>query len=722
MRLVQHPSLRSLKTRVTLAVLLVFVATLWTTLVYISQTLTTELKTLLWAQQYSTATLVASHINQELEDRLDGLQRTADIAEESMPAGPAAWQAFINEKPVLHALFNGGILVHGTDGTAIASYPVSADRVGVNYRDIDIIAAALDKDLASISSPIIGKKLKQPVFGMAVPVHDRQGHVVGALSGVINLGLPNFLDQVTVQGYAKTGSYYLVDPVRRQILASSEKDRIMEIFPAVGLPSAIEAALNGYEGTVDGVDRFGQERLMATRRVPATGWMFAISLPTSEAYAPIYDMQRRMGVIGVLATLLIGVVTGWIVWRRLAPMGAAAEALESMFSHQQVLQAIPVVRDDEVGQLVSGFNKMIRAVAQREAELRGIQAELEGTLNAIPDLLFECNLDGHVFTYRANRADQLFDEFGGIVGQRISDVLPHDVANSCFAALQQAQEQGHSVGQQFQHIVGDRSLWYELSVARKPQVGEAPDLFVVLVRNVTESTQAQQELRQSRDELRALANRLQNGREEQRAHLAREIHDVLAQELTRLKIDLSWMQRRLGVAVDEPLRENLLVRVGQATALVDRSITTVQRIATELRPVILDSLGLFAALEWQVEDFAQRTGVKCATSVPQNMSPPGREISIALFRILQESLTNIARHSHATEVQVRLALESDGWLLTVKDNGVGLMQEQVAAHHSLGLLGMGERALAVGGSVHFAGDPCTGTTITVHVPKAGANA
>lgn len=204
--------------------------------------------------------------------------------------------------------------------------------------------------------------------------------------------------------------------------------------------------------------------------------------------------------------------------------------------------------------------------------------------------------------------------------------------------------------------------------------------------------------------------------------MAREIHDVLAQELTRLKIDLSWMQRRLGVAVDEPLRENLLVRVGQATALVDSSITTVQRIATELRPVILDSLGLFAALEWQVEDFAQRTGVKCATSVPQNMSPPGREISIALFRILQESLTNIARHSHATEVQVRLALESDGWLLTVKDNGVGLMQEQVAAHHSLGLLGMGERALAVGGSVHFAGDPCTGTTITVHVPKAGANA
>lgn len=714
MRLIHIPSLRSLKTRVTLAVLLVFVATLWATLVYIGQTLTADLKTLLWAQQYSTATLVANHINQELNDRLEGLRKTAHMADTAMLSGPAAWQTYIEQKPVLQSHFNGGILIHDKNGTAIASYPESSGRVGLNYRDVKVVATALDEDRASIGNPIIGKKLKSPVFGMAVPLHDRQGHVVGALSAVVNLGLPNFLEEITEHGYAKRGSYFLVDPVRRQIVASSEKERIMEIFPKFGLHPAIESALNGYEGTVAGVDRFGEERLMATRRVPLTGWMFAITSPTSEAYAPINSMQRRMGIIGVLATLLIGVVTGWIVWRRLAPMGAAADSLGSMFSHQQSIQAIPVVRDDEVGQLVSGFNKMILAVAQREAEL-------EGTLNAIPDLLFECNLEGRIFSYRANRADQLHAPFNNVVGKRFSDVLSHDAANACLVALQQAQEQGHSIGQQWQLFVGDKSLWFELSVARKSKVAAAPDLFVVLARDVTESRQAQQELRQSRDELRALANRLQDGREDQRAHLAREIHDVLAQELTRLKIDLSWMQRRMGAAVDEPLRENLLVRVGQTMTLVDSSITTVQRIATELRPVILDSLGLFAALEWQVEDFAQRTGVQCTASVPRDMSPPGRQVAIVLFRILQESLTNIARHANATAVQVCLVLESDGWLLIVKDNGVGITQEQVAAQSSLGLLGMGERAMAIGGSVHFFGAPGAGTSITTRVPTTGAN-
>ena len=257
----------------------------------------------------------------------------------------------------------------------------------------------------------------------------------------------------------------------------------------------------------------------------------------------------------------------------------------------------------------------------------------------------------------------------------------------------------------------------EVSISRSQIGGDA--LFTAIIRDVSESKVAQQQLQRSRDDLRALANRLQTGREEQRAHLAREIHDVLAQELTRLKIDLSWMKRRLGGPVDEPLRENLLVRAGQAMALIDSSITTVQRIATELRPVVLDSLGLFAAIEWQVEDFGQRSGLKCSTSVVQDDVPPNRDISIVLFRILQESLTNIARHAHATEVQVKLEMQHDTWVITVHDNGVGITEEQIAAHRSLGLLGMGERALAIGGSVHFAGSPSEGTTITARVP-AGA--
>lgn len=709
--------LRSLKIRITLAVLLVFVSSLWVTLQYIRHTLGSDLRAFLEAEQFAVATVVADDINGELHERLEGLKATANMAEKAMLTGPVAIQIFIEQKPVLHRMFNGGIVVHSIDGTAIADFPASAERLGVNYMDLSVVATALKEGRASIGDPIIGKKLNSPVFGMAVPIRNHQGNVIGALSGVINLGLPNFLDRITKHSYAKIGSHLLINPQQRQIVAATDKSRIMERLPEPGVDSVIDLAMNGKEGATVFRDRDGVEQLAAGKNVPVSGWYLVTTLSAEEAFAPIYGMRKRLLLIGLVMTAFVGGVIRWIVKRQLAPMDSAALALSSMFTQKQALQPLPVVRDDEVGQLVGGFNKMIKAVGHREVALRRVQAELEGTLNAIPDLMFECDVKGLIVGYRAHRSNLLAAPPEVFIGKHFSDVLPQDAAAACMEAIHQAQVLDHSIGHQYQLLIDGRTLWFELSVARKPGAATAAAHFVVLARNVTESRMAQEELQQSRDDLRALANRLQTIREEQRAHLAREIHDVLAQELTRLKIDLSWMKRRLGSPVEEPLRENLLVRVGQAMGLIDSSITTVQRIATELRPVVLDSLGLFAAIEWQVDDFAQRVGLLGSTAVPQDVLQPEREISIVLFRILQESLTNIARHANATEVHVKLALEINMWVLTVSDNGVGITEAQISAQHSLGLLGMGERALAIGGSVHFEGFPSSGTTITARVPS-----
>lgn len=708
--------MRSLATRLTLAVLVVFVISLWATLQYISHTLGRELRSLLEAQQFSTATIVADEINSDLRDHLEALQAGARAAENAMRAGPASMQYFLEQKPILQKLFNGGIMAHGPDGTAIADFPASAGRLGVNYMDVPAVSAALTEGRASICDPIMGKKLQRPVMGMAAPIRDAQRRVIGALGGVIKLGLSDFTEHIAASGYAKTGGYLLVNPRQRQIVAATDKTRTMELLPASGINPGIDWAMQGNEGAIVLHSPHGEEQLMAVKKIPITGWYLAITLPTVEAFAPIRGMQRRLLLIGVTMTILVGLLIGSIVKQQLAPMGAAAVSISEILANPQTLRSLPVVRDDEVGQLIDGFNHLIDEVVQREAALRSVQSRLEGTLDAIPDLLFVTDVDGLIYSYRASRSNLLAALPEEFVGKRFADVLPSDAAAACMVALRQAQLQGHSVGQQCQLLVGANTLWFELSVACKPGVDKTEERYVVLARDVTDNKQVQLELQRSRDDLRALANRLQTGREEQRAHLAREIHDVLAQELTRLKIDLSWMKRRLGARVDEPLRENLLVRTDQAMALVDSSITTVQRIATELRPVILDSLGLFAAIEWQVEDFAQRSGLRCHTTVAQDGLPPARDISIVLFRILQESLTNIARHAHATEVDVTLALQNDTWVLTVQDNGVGITEAQIAAHRSLGLLGMGERALAIGGSVHFAGAPLTGTTITARIP------
>ncbi len=227
---------------------------------------------------------------------------------------------------------------------------------------------------------------------------------------------------------------------------------------------------------------------------------------------------------------------------------------------------------------------------------------------------------------------------------------------------------------------------------------------------------AERSLRESESRLRSLAMRLENIREQERTAIAREIHDVLAQELTRLKIDLVWMAKRAAklTAADAA---GLAERIADATRQTDTAITTVQRIATELRPVILDSLGLAAAIEWQVEDFGRRTGTRGHASVPREELKIAREPATALFRILQEGLTNVARHAAATEVHVELVCTEYAFRLTIQDDGRGVRREEIEDPRSIGLVGMRERAQAFGGGFCIRALPTRGTLVEVFIPS-----
>ncbi|MDP3072397.1 MAG: PAS domain S-box protein [Opitutaceae bacterium] len=241
--------------------------------------------------------------------------------------------------------------------------------------------------------------------------------------------------------------------------------------------------------------------------------------------------------------------------------------------------------------------------------------------------------------------------------------------------------------------------------------------LLALTRDVTERKRAESALRDSAEQLRALAARVQAVREEERTRIAREIHDVLAQELTRLKIDLTWVAKRLVPPLEPTGQAAVAGRIGEALGQVDASISTVQRIATDLRPVILDSLGLLAAVEWMGEDFARRTGLVCHASVESGPAALERERATAIFRILQESLTNVARYAQASEVLVELS-EAEGVVtLKVTDNGVGISRERAEDPRSIGLLGMKQRAHAFGGTVEITGRPGVGTTVVARLPS-----
>ena len=230
-------------------------------------------------------------------------------------------------------------------------------------------------------------------------------------------------------------------------------------------------------------------------------------------------------------------------------------------------------------------------------------------------------------------------------------------------------------------------------------------------RDITERKQAEEEVERSREQLRALTARLQEAREGERTRIAREIHDELGQALTGLKMDLSWCSNKM--ATDQ---SPLLDKANSMIGLVDTTIRTVRRIATELRPGILDDLGLVPAIEWQAQEFEKRSGIKCVlTTGNEDIALDGARTT-AVFRIFQESLTNVARHSGATHVNVHLE-KNDGHLtLEISDNGKGISQRERLGKKSLGLLGMKERALIIGGELTMTGIEGKGTTVRVTIP------
>ncbi len=230
-------------------------------------------------------------------------------------------------------------------------------------------------------------------------------------------------------------------------------------------------------------------------------------------------------------------------------------------------------------------------------------------------------------------------------------------------------------------------------------------------RDVTEAKRAEDQLRASRSALRSLATRQQDIREDERTRIAREIHDSLGQALTALKLQLAAAQD--AAATEAPA---LSTRLSETASMVDDLVKSVRRIATELRPAILDQLGLPAAVEWLAQDFSRRTGIRCqATILPIN-GAISDELATALFRIVQEALTNVSRHAGATRVNIELGVKSDCVTLEVNDDGGGITEAGTTGPRSLGILGMRERAAVLGGVLEVAPRAGGGTRVAAWFP------
>ena len=229
--------------------------------------------------------------------------------------------------------------------------------------------------------------------------------------------------------------------------------------------------------------------------------------------------------------------------------------------------------------------------------------------------------------------------------------------------------------------------------------------------DITDSIMLREELEATNQKLSDLTNHIQKLREDERSKLAREIHDDLGQSLTALKLDLTAARNDLKIQPDKSAK-----RINSALDLTNTTIQTVQEITSELRPGLIDDLGLIPAIEWYTNQFAERSGIDINTKLNFSEENFVEEHKIVIYRIIQESLTNVARHSGATKATVKLRRQDNNLELTIKDNGKGISEEQKLKSNSFGLIGMNERADAINGSIYISGESGKGTKIKLLVP------
>jgi len=227
--------------------------------------------------------------------------------------------------------------------------------------------------------------------------------------------------------------------------------------------------------------------------------------------------------------------------------------------------------------------------------------------------------------------------------------------------------------------------------------------------DLTERKILEEEKKQAQEKLLAYATMLQESREDERALISREIHDQLGQSMTALKLDLNWLQ--VNLTANAEIKEKL----SNMVALVTETIRDVQRISSELRPGILDDLGLSAAIEWYTEEFGKRTGLEVLMDLDEVQTKNDKK-NLAMFRLLQEALTNVIRHAHAKRVKVTLHKTAGNIILKIVDDGIGIPAEKIQSIHSLGLIGMQERVKQAGGTIEFLSGENPGTKIRISIP------
>jgi len=494
------------------------------------------------------------------------------------------------------------------------------------------------------------------------------------------------------------GGVYKLDLSRRQrteeaLLASETKQALIMRTLSVASYSALASGNFGALWVSDNIDVI-------------TGFPDTAFLQDADLWASrLHPADRERVLLAFQGIPNTGTVSTEYRWR-------VADGTYRWFLDNAVLQKNP----DGTAKEILGILIDITLQKEIEDKLRQSNDRLTALINASPVGIVILDADGlcqlwnpgaqHIFGWREDE----------VLGRPLPTVAPDQSNEHRYLRERVMKDEAFTDLEVVRYKKDGTPVFISLSTAPLRDSSGTICGVLGLMADMTQRKQVGLELSHSRDQLRALAKRLESVREEESSRIAREIHDELGQAMTSLKLDLSWVARRLSIPETADTRRQLLERIHGTMQQLEVTIQTVRAIATTLRPSVLDELGLAAALDWQTRDFEKRTGIRCEWSMPLVPIPIGPDQATAIFRIYQEILTNVVRHAQASNIRIHLDICA-GWLVfEVCDNGRGIPDSSLVNQNSLGLLGMRERAAQWGGDVSILGAEGKGTTVKVRLP------
>jgi PAS domain S-box-containing protein len=431
------------------------------------------------------------------------------------------------------------------------------------------------------------------------------------------------------------------------------------------------------------------------------------------------DTDRRPLLLGLAAAAAALLAAGASIW---------PQAADALFGTGRLFTSLAPWITGVLGVAVAGLAlgfclrlaRRSRAVAQR---LREGEERLDVIVRSAMDAIITVDDNQRVVLFNAAAEKMFACSAAAAIGSPLDRLLPERFR----AAHARHVERFGRTGETSRRMGMQTALWarradgtefpIEASISHAHAGGHG--LFTVILRDISDRTKAEQALRRADAELRELAQAMHEVRETERTRIARELHDELGQALTALKMDLDLLSGTIPAD-----RKDLGEQTEAMRGLLDATVATTRRISADLRPLVLDDLGLGAAAEWLAQSFAQRTQIPCDLQVDPACAQLGEPHASALFRIMQESLTNVAKHAHAKRVQVKLERACEDAVLTVADDGVGMDPAARPGPRSFGLRGIGERVMLLGGEVRIDSRPASGTTVVARIPlvRTGAQA